>query len=60
MFIKNNLHYSIREVYINKKPVLVETIYRPNTPPKSDINIFMNTMQNLIDLLTKENKQSYI
>ena len=76
MFIKENLQYNIRddlsifipnifesifaEIYINRKPILIGTIYRPHTPPKADIDIFMKTMQDLQNTLAKEIKESYI
>ena len=75
MFIKENLQYNIRddlsifipnifesifaEIYINRKPILIGTIYRPNTPPKADMDIFMKT-KDLQNTLAKENKESYI
>ena len=76
MFIKENLQYNVRddlsifipnifesifaETYINRKPILIGTIYRPNTPPKAGIDIFMKTMQDLQNTLAKEIKESYI
>ena len=70
MFIKENLQYNIRddlsifipnilksifaEIYINRKPILIGTIYRPNISPKADIDIFMKTM--LQNTLTKKTK----
>ena len=40
----------------NSKNIIVGIIYRPNTYPKADINIFMETILNLIEVMNHENK----
>jgi hypothetical protein len=42
------------------KNQIVGVIYRPNTAPKSDLNIFSTTYLDILELLNKEKKQSVI
>ena len=42
------------------KNQIVGVIYRPNTAPKSDLNIFSTTYLEILELLNKEKKQSVI
>lgn len=76
MYIKNNYQFTQRkdlsifiphilesifiEININNKSVIIGTIYRPNTPPKADIDIFMHTMADLLNQLNKEPKDVFI
>ncbi len=76
MYIKSNLHYTIRndlsiflphvfesifvEIRISRKTIIIGTIYRPNTPPKADLDIFMYTMTELMNTLRNEKHDAYI
>ncbi len=76
MYIKNNLEYKQRsdlsifiphifesifvEIRHNNKSMIVGTVYRPNTPPKADLEIFMHTMNELQNLLNSENIETVI
>ncbi len=44
VFIPNIFESIFAEIYINHKTIIVGTIYRPNTLPKADLDIFMDTM----------------
>ena len=44
----------------HKKNTLVGIIYRPNTLPKADINIFMQTLQDITDIINNENKHAIL
>ena len=44
----------------NGKNLVIGTIYRPNTYPKADLDIFTHTINELMESLAKENKEIYI
>ena len=48
------------ELHINKKSILVGVIYRPNTPPKADIDIFTHTMHDIQNILSRDQKETLI
>ena len=50
----------IEYISIKKKRCVVGVIYRPNTPPKADIDVFMHTLNDIVDLINTENKQCLI
>lgn len=76
IFIKNDLQYILRtdlsifipnifesifiEIQWNKKSLLIGTVYRPNTPPKADIDIFNHSLYELQNHINIDNKQSII
>lgn len=41
----------------NNKPIIIGCIYRPNSPPKADLDIFVNTISEVINLIKSENKE---
>ena len=47
-------------INIKKKHIIIGTVYRPNTPPKADVDIFSNTMQELQGIMHRENKDAFI
>jgi hypothetical protein len=76
IYIKDNHTYKVRsdlsifiphvfeskfiELSFNKKHIIIGTIYRPNSFPQADVDIFSHTMTELQDLLGRENKDVYI
>ena len=76
MYIKNTLSYKVRndlsifisnvlesifcEIQLCNKSIIVGTIYRPNTPPKADLDIFTHTIHELQQQLNDDNKETYI
>jgi len=48
------------EIIIDRKNIIVGTVYRPNSYPKADIDVFMHTMNELQHLLGCEHKEVYI
>ena len=60
IFIPHILVSIFVEIYINKKLFIIGTIYRPNTPPKADLDIFMHTIMELLTLLNKEHKDIFL
>ena len=76
LYIKDSYHYELRqdlstfipnifesifiELKLNKKRIIIGTVYRPNTYPKADIDIFMHTMLELQNIISRENKEVYI
>ena len=44
----------------HEKNLIVGVIYRPNTAPKADINIFSKTYSDILELINKEHKQGVI
>ena len=45
VFIPNVFESLFAEIHIQNKTISVGVVYRPNTAPQADIDIFMNTMQ---------------
>ncbi len=39
---------------------IIGVVYRPNTAPRADLNIFQSTMNDLMSIITGENKKSHI
>ena len=60
IFIPNVFESIFIELRLSSKTIIIGTIYRPNTPPKADIDIFMHTMQQLQNILNTENKEVII
>ena len=66
IYVKDSLSYEVREdlsvfiphvfetvfieINIKNKHIIIGTVYRPNTPPKTDVDIFSNAMQELQDI----------
>jgi hypothetical protein len=50
-------HY--HQTVLNTRYV-VGVIYRPNTPPRADTNIFSNTLCETMDIINRENKKAVI
>ena len=60
IFIPHILESIFVEIHFKNKSILVATIYRPNTPPKADMDIFMFTLSELQMTLNRENKDVLI
>ena len=60
IFIPHVIESKCIEIILNKKNIIIGTIYRPNTLPKADVDIFSHTMNDLQDVLGRENKDAYI
>ena len=60
IFIPNVFESIFIELHINKKSTIIGIIYRPNTPPKADVDIFMQTMHDLQNKLNMEGKETFI
>jgi len=54
------LEYKFTKLTFNEKQIIIGTIYRPNSFPQADVDIFSHTMTELQDLLGRENKDVYI
>lgn len=48
----------IEITHIHQRTTLIGIIYRPNTLPKADMNIFIQTLQDITDIINSENKQA--
>lgn len=60
IFIPNIFESLFVELKLNNKSLIIGTIYRPNTPPKADIDIFLHTMQELQHIINEEKKDNII
>ena len=76
LFIKENIPFKIRDdlsvfiphifeslfVEINSQngKSIIGIIYRPNTAPKADLDIFTNTLNDILDIINTERKHSII
>ncbi len=76
IYVKNNLSYKIRhdlsifiphiceslfiEVQCKNKNIIVGIIYRPNTPPRADLDVFMHTLHELQQNLNNEHADSFL
>ena len=76
IFVKDNQNFKIREdlsVFIphvfeslfieiisSSKSSIVGVIYRPNTAPKANVDIFSSTLQDIMDIINNEHKHGVI
>ena len=61
MFIPHVIESVFFEIQINeRKTIIVGVIYRPNTQPRADIDIFMQTIIEIQSIIKEENKISYL
>jgi len=60
LFIKHVFESTVIEIAFGKKHILIGSIYRPNTYPHADLDIFMHNMNELQSILAAENKDVYI
>ena len=60
IFMPNIFESIFIEIIIDRKNIIVGTVYRPNSYPKADIDVFMHTMNELQHLLGCEHKEVYI
>ena len=60
IFIPHIFESVFIEIKHNRKNIIIGTVYRPNTFPKADLDIFGQTMNDLLELLAGENKEIYI
>ena len=44
----------------NKTTIILGMIYRPNTAPRADMDIFMSTLNDINEIISKEKKTSYL
>ena len=42
------------------KPIIVGVIYRPNSPPRADLDLFMSKILEIHDKISNENKTAYL
>ena len=49
LYLKSMIHFSIRNV-------VVGVVYRPNTEPHADVDIFASNMEHIMDTIQHENK----
>ena len=40
----------------NKTTIIIGMIYRPNTAPRADMDIFMSTLNDINEIISKEKK----
>ena len=60
IFIPNVFESIFVEMQIAKKQVIIGVVYRPNTYPYADLQLFMDTMNQIQSKLSSENKDVYI
>jgi len=48
------------EIHCKNRNIIIGTIYRPNTPPKADIDVFIYTMQELQQHLNDQHLDTFI
>jgi len=60
IFIPNVFESIFIEILLDRKNIVIGTVYRPNSYPNADINIFIHTMNELQYLLANENKEIFI
>ena len=60
IFIPHVLESLFVEIGHGKKKIIIGTVYRPNTYPKADIDVFIHTMNELQHILDRENSDVYI
>ena len=60
IFIPHIFESSFIEILLKDKNILVGKIYRPNTYPQADLDIFSHTMSDLQNITSKENKDIFI
>jgi len=48
------------EIVSSSKSSIVGVIYRPNTAPKTDVDIFSSTLQDILDIINNEHKHGVI
>jgi len=60
VFIPNVFESLFVELKIGKKNIIIGTIYRPNTYPLANLDIFLQNMSDLQNILSSENKDVYI
>ena len=41
----------------NTKNIVIGSLYRPNTAPKADMDIFMSSLSDIVDIINQENKE---
>ena len=61
MFIPHVIESVFFEIQINeRKTIIVGVVYRPNTQPRADIDIFMQKIIEIQSKIKEENKVSYL
>ena len=61
VFIPHVIESLFFEIHINeRKTIIVGVVYRPNTQPRADINIFMQKIIEIESKIKEENKVSYL
>ena len=54
VFIPHIIETVFIEIKCMHKTIICGSIYRPNTAPKADLDIFMKTLSDILDILTEE------
>lgn len=60
VFIPHVIETLFVEVQTNGKTIVVGIIYRPNTAPRADIDIFTSTIYDINNIIMKEKKTSFL
>ena len=61
VFIPHVIESVFFEIQINeRKTIILGVVYRPNTQPRADIDIFMQTIIEIQSKIKEENKVSYL
>ena len=61
VFIPHVIESVFFEIQINeRKTIIVGVVYRPNTQPRADIDIFMQKIIEIQSIIKEENKISYL
>ena len=62
VFIPHIFESIFAEIKVSEKakPVIIGIIYRPNTAPYADLEIFSNTVYDLLDAINNEHKTAYL
>ena len=46
--------------HVKSKPLLIGIIYRPNTAPLADLDVFIHTLSDISNIISSENKKSVL
>ena len=60
VFIPHVFESLFIEIVSSSKSSIVGVIYRPNTAPKSDVDVFSSTLQKIMDIINNEHKHAVI
>jgi len=60
VFIPHIFEYLFIEIVSSSKSSIVGVIYRPNTAPKTDVDVSSSTLKDIMDIINNEHKHDVI